>query len=38
MQGMSNPKEIEYDENGLMRAMGGKPITRDQNGRVVRIG
>ena len=38
MQGMSNPKEIEYDENGLMRALGGKPITRDQNGRVVRIG
>ena len=38
MQGMSNPKEIEYDENGLMRALGGKPVTRDQQGRVVRIG
>ena len=38
MQGMNNPKEVEYDENGLMMALGGKPITRDQNGRVVRIG
>lgn len=32
------PKEIEYDDNGLMRAMGGKPITRDNDGRVTRIG
>jgi hypothetical protein len=38
MQGMSNPKEIEYDDNGLMVKMGGKPVARDEQGRVVRIG
>lgn len=38
MRGMNNPKDIEYDENGLMRALGGKPIMRDANGRVIRVG
>jgi type III secretory pathway component EscR len=38
MQGMSNPKEIEYDDNGLMVKMGGRPVARDAQGRVVRIG
>lgn len=38
MQGMSNPKDIEYDANGLMVKMGGRPVTRDGQGRVVRIG
>ena len=38
MNGMNNPKDIEYDENGLMKAIGGKPVVRDANGRVARIG
>ena len=38
MNGMSSPKDIEYDENGLMKAIGGKPVVRDANGRVARIG
>lgn len=32
------PKDVEYDENGLIKAIGGKPVTRDDSGRVRRIG
>jgi hypothetical protein len=35
---MSGPKSIEYDENGLMKAMGGKPVARDADGRVIQVG
>jgi stress response protein SCP2 len=35
---MTSPKDIEYDDNGLMVKMGGKSVTRDGQGRVVRVG
>lgn len=37
MQSGEGPKDIEYDDNGLMRSFGGKQIIRDGNGRPVRI-
>lgn len=32
------PRSIEYDENGLMKAISGKPIARDAEGRVIQVG
>ena len=32
------PKVVEYDDKGLMRAIGGKAVTRDNSGKVVQIG
>lgn len=35
---MNGPKVMEYDENGLMKSMGGKPVVRDADGRVIQVG
>ena len=32
------PKVVEYDDKGLMRAIGGKAVTRDNSGKVIQIG
>jgi hypothetical protein len=34
----SGPKVVEYDEKGLMKSIGGKPVVRDGSGRVRQIG
>lgn len=38
MDAQNTPKDVEYDDNGLIKAIGGRPVSRDESGRVRRIG
>jgi len=38
VEAANSPRVVEYDDNGLIKSIGGKPVTRDESGRVRQIG
>ena len=38
LEDKDSPQDVAYDDKGLITRIGKKPVTRDQSGRVVRIG
>lgn len=38
LEDRDGPQDVAYDDKGLIARIGKKPVTRDQSGRVVRIG